>query len=211
MLDAGRVSHVHRGSCLPKACTTQRRSAKQPAGLVPRTSSVGVARAMTTSQVLLRPIYSSTSSILASIELPFASTSTSRLDYGLPSADAYVSDFEDLRPRQDAVHHMPRVAKHRPQRRSWSGDPFARRALHGHNNDDDNNKSNKMRARFSNGGASSASAHSSRASRHAATGNTLTWRGATFPWVSRFALQKQTGRVSPHRDNVLDKSQTGSC
>ena len=207
MLDAGRESHVHRGSCLPKACTTQRRSAKKPAGLVPRTSSIGVTQAMTTSQVLLRPIYSSTSSILASIELPFASTSTSRLDYGLPAAGAYVSDFEDLRPRKDAVHQMPRVAKHRPQRRSWSGDPFARRALYGHNNND----SNKTGVRFSNGGVSVASDHSSRANPHGAIGNTLTWRGVTFPWVSRFALPKQMGRASPHRDNVLVKSQTGSC
>ena len=182
MLDAGRASHVYRGSCLPKACPTPvQRPARKVAGVV-QTSSSGVARAMRTSQVLLRPIEPATSSLLASIECPFESTSTSRLDYGQPSADAYVSDFEDLRTRKDSTHRrVTRVAKHRPQRRSWSGDPFARRAFH---------KLNAKGTQSSDGGASSTSIHSkSKHSRYSGTtNNTLTWRGATFPWVSRFAL-----------------------
>eukprot|EP01043_Picozoa_sp_COSAG02_P053370 COSAG02_NODE_5882_length_3965_cov_11.810657_1_plen_255_part_00 len=190
MLDVGRASHVQRGSCVPKASAAlvQRRPAKKPA---PRTLSCGVAQAMHCPQVLLRPIDPSTSvkkTLLANIDFPFSSSSTSRLDYGLPSADAYTSDFEDLKPtkpRKSPARSMPRVPKHRPQRRSWSGDPFARRALRGRNTDRGGGGNVK--------GASSSPKdngyRSSRAERRAGIDNTLTWRGAKFPWVSRFAVQ----------------------
>ncbi len=144
-------------------------------------------------QVVLRPINPATSSktLLASIEFPFASSSTSRLDYALPSAEAYVSDFEDLNARKYAARPMPRVPKHRPQRRSWSGDPFARRALRCRNAEGRTGSSKG--AHFGNASANSTRSdccRSSTAERHAGINNTLTWRGATFPWVSRFAVQK---------------------
>ena len=191
MDDDGRKSHVYRGSCLPKAGPPPpQRPAKKPSALAPR-SGQGVARAMSTHHVLLRPIDVSTSSVLASINVPFAASSTSRLDYGLPAPAAYASELDDLRPRKATVYATP-ATRYRPQRRSWSGDPFARRA---HRGGQCKTRAANGRSGDSNDGSSSDSSGgngsiaTTASCRRASIDNTLTWRGATFPWVSRFAVQ----------------------
>ena len=190
----------------------------------------GVARAIGAPplpQVLLKPIVGAAPcSILASIDLPFANVSTSRLDFGLPSAGAYATDFGDLRPHT-AIGAAP-ATRHRPSRRSWAGDPFTRRArqrrgtvgkagqlaanaasdrrhgpcqagtrTHGYDGSGSITARPNYIGHYSSscsesvtsgsGGSGGRSGGSSSGHSRNRIDNTLTWRGATFPWVSRFA------------------------
>ena len=100
--------------------------------------------------------------------LLFPSPGTSRHDYGFPSTGD-CADFADL--SHPAENGLAPLRKHRPARRSWAGDPWAMRA--------------RRKSDNATGGAGCRGAAWQRATQRGSNiSNTLTWRGATFPWVS---------------------------
>eukprot|EP01051_Picozoa_sp_SAG22_P009869 SAG22_NODE_854_length_6847_cov_3.834469_5_plen_200_part_00 len=155
--DNCRGSHVAKGSLVPKASNT-----------APR------ARRMSTNN-LAKSTRHSSSNYLQTFQKPVAArpskTLLQAMNLPIGNGSLYRKDFQATRRQEPDFPDVPAFrgyAFFKPQRRSWSGDPFAI----------------QYRRRAS---MPSSAALGKRKSMPVVSSNTLTYNGKTFAWNSRFA------------------------